>query len=82
MKKQSRERGAQQGRGKPVSGIPLDWLLSPAPDYVPEPERTALLVIDMQYLDAHPDWGLGKLAKEKGQTQALSYYFEQVSKKP
>jgi nicotinamidase-related amidase len=34
----------------------------------------------MQYLDAHPAWGLGKMAREKGMAQELNYYFEQVSK--
>lgn len=27
-------------------------------------DNTALLVVDMQYFDAHPDWGEGRTAKE------------------
>ena len=30
-----------------------------APDFELDPLRTALLPIDMQYCDAHPDYGLG-----------------------
>ncbi len=59
---------------------PLSLLLPSAPDFVIDPEKTALLVIDMQYLDAHPAWGLGKLAEDRGKPEILRYYFEQVSK--
>ena len=34
------------------------------PEFPIEPERTALVVIDMQYLDAHPDYGLGRKARD------------------
>ena len=36
----------------------------PAPEF--EPERTALLTIDLQYLDAHPDGWMGRLARDQG----------------
>jgi nicotinamidase-related amidase len=42
------------------------------------PERTALLVIDMQYLDAHRDYGMGADAKREGITDKYEYYFGQV----
>lgn len=43
-----------------------------------DPKRTALLSIDMQYLDAHRDYGMGRTAKERGLTEKYEYYFQQV----
>ena len=43
------------------------------------PERTALIVIDMQYLDAHPDYGLGRRAKELGIAHLLEPYFQRCA---
>ena len=47
-------------------------------DLVPEPPeppfdalRTALLTIDLQYLDAHPDGWMGRLARDQGKPQVL-----------
>ena len=49
---------------------------------LPEPqlakENTALLVIDVQYVDAHPDYGLGATAKKLGLASALDYYWNQL----
>jgi nicotinamidase-related amidase len=42
------------------------------------PETTALLIIDMQYLDAHRDYGMGADAKREGITEKYEYYFQQV----
>lgn len=39
----------------------LAKLHAPLPTYALVPEKTALVVLDMQYLDAHPDYGLGHL---------------------
>jgi len=39
-------------------------------------DRTALLVVDMQYFDAHPDWGEGLTAKRLGVLDAFGEYFE------
>jgi nicotinamidase-related amidase len=41
-------------------------------------EKAALLIIDMQYLDAHADYGLGRKAKENGGFELLSEYFEDL----
>jgi nicotinamidase-related amidase len=41
-----------------------------------ELQRSALLLIDMQYLDAHPDYGQGRDAKHKGVfDEQYGYYF-------
>ena len=53
-------------------------ILYPPEERPIEPHDTALLVIDMQYLDAHPDWGIGRDAKQRGLEDALSYYWQQV----
>jgi nicotinamidase-related amidase len=49
---------------------------------LPEPkltkETTALLCIDIQYVDAHPDYGLGAKAKNVGVAGFLDYYWNQV----
>ncbi|MGH2383423.1 MAG: isochorismatase family cysteine hydrolase [Candidatus Limnocylindria bacterium] len=50
------------------------------PEFPIIPERTALLTIDMQYLDAHPDHGLGQRAKEAGKFELLRPFFEDVVK--
>jgi nicotinamidase-related amidase len=42
-----------------------------------DPAATALLIIDMQYLDAHPDYGLGAYLKE-GFPRVWEYYFDRV----
>lgn len=39
---------------------------------------TALLVIDMQYYDAHPDYGMGLQASHTGQPQVFDYYWRRV----
>jgi nicotinamidase-related amidase len=44
------------------------------------PNTTALIVVDMQYFDAHPDWGEGKTAKELGVSHCFAPYFEQITR--
>jgi nicotinamidase-related amidase len=41
-------------------------------------ETTALLCIDIQYVDAHPDFGLGAKAKEAGVADFLDYYWDRI----
>lgn len=43
-----------------------------------EVERTALLLIDMQYSSVHPDYGVGRFIKEK-YPDCASYYFSRLS---
>jgi nicotinamidase-related amidase len=42
------------------------------------PSKTALLIIDMQYLDAHRDYGMGADAKRQGIESKYDYYFHQL----
>lgn len=43
-----------------------------------DPRTTALLVIDLQYLDGHPDYGLGRSAREQGRANVLAYRFARI----
>ena len=36
---------------------------------------TALMIIDMQYVDAHRDYGIGAAGQRHGWTEAMEYYF-------
>jgi nicotinamidase-related amidase len=47
-------------------------------DFAIVPKRTALMIIDMQYLDAHRDHGMGADAKKQGVTAKYEYYFRQL----
>jgi nicotinamidase-related amidase len=40
--------------------------------------KTALVVVDMQYFDAHRDWGEGLTAKQLGVLQHFDEYFRQI----
>ena len=50
---------------------------------LPEPklrqDDTALMVIDMQYFDAHPDHGMGRFLQDVGRYAEAAYYFDQVA---
>jgi len=47
-------------------------------DFKIVPKKTALFVIDMQYLDAHRDYGMGAAAKKQGVTAKYDYYFRRL----
>jgi nicotinamidase-related amidase len=50
----------------------------PSPPLDLSPDQTALLVVDMQYFDAHPEWGEGRTAIEMGVAHCFADYFEQI----
>lgn len=54
----------------------LNWTL---PQFHLSPETAAVIVIDMQYYDGHPDHGFGAQAQELGRFDALTYYFNRLS---
>ena len=43
-----------------------------------EPDRTALLVIDMQNATGNRNMGLGKLLAEQGQSESAQYRFDRI----
>ena len=52
------------------------WRL-PVPDFPVIPEESSLVVVDMQYMDAHPDYGLGKVFASVDPGRA-DYYFARL----
>jgi nicotinamidase-related amidase len=48
------------------------------PATVVDRASTALMIIDMQYYDAHRHFGLGARGKEKGLTAETEYYFSRL----
>jgi ureidoacrylate peracid hydrolase len=48
------------------------------PELIPTPGDTALIIIDMQYLDAHPDFGLAKKARDAGRFEILNHLFTRL----
>ena len=42
------------------------------------PKSTALVIVDMQYSDAHRDYGLGAKAKKLGTEAQFAYYFDRL----
>jgi ureidoacrylate peracid hydrolase len=41
-------------------------------------DSTALMIIDMQYVDAHRDFGIGAAGQRNGWTDAMEYYFSRL----
>lgn len=60
---------------------PLKKLYEPLPKIEPEKEKTALLVIDMQYVDAAKGYGVFKQAEKLGISDAVQYYFDRIQYK-
>ena len=58
-------------------GVDAFWQVSAAGTTL-DPEKTALLIIDMQYLDAHRDYGMGKVIKDAGKAAEWEPYFAAV----
>lgn len=65
-------------RGTDIQANPFNALFDAPPPLHATTANTALLVVDMQYFDAHPDWGEGRTAKELGVAHCFDPYFEQI----
>src|ERR671932_657726 len=55
-------------------------VFAPFPRFTIAPAKTALIVVDMQYLDAHPCCGIGRAAREAGNGHAFSDYWPAVER--
>lgn len=55
-------------------------VFSNLPEFDLIPERTAFVIVDMQYLDAHRDFGMGAEAKKLGVEEKFRYYFDRIEK--
>lgn len=56
----------------------LQTLFGKLPELQLTRDNTALMVIDVQYMDAHPDYGLGARAKKLGIAGFLDYYWSRI----
>ena len=54
-------------------------LITLSPEAPFEPKRTALLTIDLQYLDAHPSGWMGRLARDQNKPDHLKERFEFIN---
>ena len=56
------------------------WMgvLQPHPDFQLVPNQSAFVIVDMQYLDAHRDYGMGATARKLGVEAAYEYFFDRV----
>jgi nicotinamidase-related amidase len=57
---------------------PLLKLIKPLPEVRLKRKNSALLVVDMQYLDAHKDYGIFLNARKKGAGEAMGYYRDRL----
>lgn len=57
---------------------PLLKLIKPLPEVHWQQRNTALLIVDMQYLDAHKDYGIFVTARRKKAERALDYYRDRL----
>src|SRR5438132_12794544 len=67
--------------GRTMSEVPdnrLTLVFPPLPYFALARARTALVVVDMQKLDAHPDFGIGAKAKAAGIGHIFDYYWPAV----
>jgi nicotinamidase-related amidase len=48
------------------------------PESVVTADSTALMMIDLQYVDAHRDYGIGAAGQRNGWTSDMEYYFSQL----
>jgi nicotinamidase-related amidase len=60
------------------SSNPLLKLIRPLPEVRLKRQSSALLVVDMQYLDAHKDYGIFLNARKKGVREAMNYYRDRL----
>lgn len=54
------------------------WAKNSLPPVPLETEKTALIIVDMQYLDAHQDYGMGAVAKKDGFAHEFAWYFQEM----
>lgn len=66
-----------------MTEVPENRLLTvfaPFPRFVLHPASTALVIVDMQYVDAHPEFGIGRAARDSGNSEAFAEYWPAVKR--
>ena len=56
-------------------------VLKSLPEFEISAEDSAFVILDMQYLDAHRDYGMGAEAKELGTAEDYDYFFTRIEEK-
>jgi nicotinamidase-related amidase len=62
----------------PPAANPYDLIFGPAVRLPLASDNTALLLVDAQRLTCDPEVGLGRIARERGQSSALESYYQRV----
>jgi nicotinamidase-related amidase len=62
----------------PPDANPYDLIFGPAVHLPLTRDNTALLLVDVQRLSCDPEVGLGRIARERGESEALRGYYERV----
>jgi ureidoacrylate peracid hydrolase len=55
-------------------------VFAPFPRFAISPKKAALIVVDMQYVDADPNSGIGRAAREAGHAEAFAEYWPAVER--
>jgi nicotinamidase-related amidase len=64
----------------PADADPYDLIFGPAVDLPLARDNTALLIVDAQRLTCDPEVGLGRMAREQGQSATLEPYYTRVDR--
>src|SRR5947209_6280738 len=57
-----------------------DGVFGSFPEFDLVPKDTAFVIVDVQYVDAHRDYGMGAEAKRLGLEEEYEYYFNRIEK--
>ena len=62
----------------PETGNKFSGVMQSLPEFQLSPQDTAFIIVDMQYLDAHRDYGIGAEAKTLGTAEDFDYFFTRI----
>ena len=60
------------------TGNKFSGVMKSLPEFELSSGDTAFIIVDMQYLDAHRDYGIGAEAKELGTAEDFDYFFTRI----
>ena len=62
----------------PETANKFSGVMKSLPEFDLSPQDTAFIIVDMQYLDAHRDYGIGAEAKTLGTAEDFDYFFSRI----
>jgi ureidoacrylate peracid hydrolase len=71
------QKGGAMSGSEEFSGV-ADVVGGGLPESAVTAASTALMIIDMQYVDAHRDYGIGAAGQRHGWTDEMEYYFSRL----